>query len=110
MSHDLRQVLQNDSTLNRALRSLPRSTSPAGLTTSLRVLASRERQRAANQSNWKTQVQNWMGRVHMAVENVMRPLALPIAGGVFSAVTLFSVWVVPTYPEFAHSGNDVPTQ
>jgi hypothetical protein len=40
----------------------------------------------------------------------MRPLALPVAGGVFSAVTLFSVWVVPTYPEFARTGSDVPTQ
>jgi hypothetical protein len=40
----------------------------------------------------------------------MRPLAVPFAGGVFSAVTLFSVWVVPAYPALAHQGDDVPTQ
>jgi hypothetical protein len=110
MSHDLKQVLQNDAALNRALRGLPRPGSPSGLTTSLRVLASRERERAAHNITWKTQFQNWLGRVHLAVENVMRPLALPVAGGVFSAVTLFSVWVVPAYPEFARTGSDVPTQ
>ncbi len=111
MSHDLRQILQSDGALNRALRSLPRPVSPSGLTTSLRVLASRERERAAHNITWKTQFQNWMERFHLAVENVMRPLALPVAGGVFSAVTLFSVWVVPAYPEFARAvSNDVPTQ
>ena len=46
----------------------------------------------------------------MAVENVMRPLAVPVAGGVFSAVTLFNLWVVPAYPAFARTGADVPTQ
>lgn len=110
MSHDLRQVLGSDQVLNRALRGLPRPTSPGGMTTALRVLASRERERAAQKLSWKTQLNNWTGRIHLAMENVMRPLALPIAGGVFSAVTLFSVWVVPAYPEFAHTGFDVPTQ
>ncbi len=110
MSHELRQVLQNDNALNQALRRLPRAASPAGLTTSLRVLASRERERAVNKVTWRAQFNNWVGRAHLAMENVMRPLALPVAGGVFSAVTLFSVWVVPAYPEFARTGLDVPTQ
>ena len=110
MSHDLRQLLQNEGALNRALRGLPRPASPTGMTTSLRVLASRERERAAHKVTWKTQLRNWMGHAHLAIENVMRPLALPVAGGVFSAVTLFSVWVVPAYPEFARTGSDVPTQ
>jgi hypothetical protein len=110
MSHDLRQVLENDKALNRALRGLRRPTSPVGMTTSLRVLASRERARAGHRSSWKSQLKNWFDHAQLAVENVMRPLALPIAGGVFSAVTLFSVWVVPTYPALARTGADVPTQ
>jgi hypothetical protein len=110
MSHELNQVLNNDQALTRALRSLPRRSAPSGMTTSLRVLASRERERAAHRATWKSQVRNWMEHVHLAVENVMRPLALPVAGGVFSAVTLFSVWVVPAYPALAHTGYDVPTQ
>ena len=40
----------------------------------------------------------------------MRPLALPFAGGVVSAIVLFSAWLVPTYPLRASgSGIDVPT-
>jgi hypothetical protein len=80
------------------------------MTTQLRVLASRERERAANRVTWQSQVRSVFDRIHLAVENVMRPLALPVAGGVFSAVTLFSVWVVPAYPALVHSGADVPTQ
>ncbi|MEO5923421.1 MAG: hypothetical protein ABIR70_06310 [Bryobacteraceae bacterium] len=110
MSHELKQVLQHDLALTNALRHLPRAASPMGMTTSLRVLASRERERAIHKVTWKSQFNNWVGRVHLSVENVMRPLALPVAGGVFSAVTLFSVWVVPAYPEFARTGLDVPTQ
>jgi hypothetical protein len=44
----------------------------------------------------------------------MRPLAVPVAGGVFSAVTLFSVGVAPAYPVISHSAVaervDVPTR
>jgi hypothetical protein len=110
MSHELRQVLENDQALNRALRALPRPSAPVGMTTSLRVLASKERERALHRQTWRTQFQNWTDRAHLAIENGMRPLALPVAGGVFSAVTLFSVWVVPAYPAFARTGVDVPTQ
>jgi hypothetical protein len=110
MSHELRQVLENDQALTRALRGLPRPTAPVGMTTSLRVLASRERERAANRVTWGSQLRGLLDRAHLAMENVMRPLALPVAGGVFSAVTLFSVWVVPAYPALAHTGYDVPTQ
>jgi hypothetical protein len=110
MSHELRQVLENDQALTRALQGLRRPSAPAGMTTSLRVLASRERERAAHKVTWKSQFRNWMDRVYLVLENVMRPLALPVAGGVFSAVTLFSVWVVPAYPALAHTGYDVPTQ
>jgi hypothetical protein len=80
------------------------------MTTALRVVASRERERVVNKVTWKSQLRNWTDRAHLAMENVMRPLALPVAGGVFSAVTLFSVWVVPAYPALAHTGYDVPTQ
>lgn len=50
-------------------------------------------------------------RLHLTFENVMRPLAVPAAGGIFAAVTLFGMWVVPTYPVQAESSQrgDVPT-
>jgi hypothetical protein len=42
----------------------------------------------------------------------MRPLAVPVVGGVFSAVTLFSVGVAPAYPSITRSAvrSDVPTK
>jgi hypothetical protein len=36
-------------------------------------------------------------------------LALPFAGGVFSTVVLFSMFVVPAYPLLSNSDTDVPT-
>jgi hypothetical protein len=110
MSRELKQVLESDQALNRALRGLPRATAPVGMTTSLRVLASRERERTLQRRTWSAPINHWVDRVQLAMENFMRPLALPVAGGVFSAVTLFSVWVVPAYPAFARTGFDVPTQ
>lgn len=48
-------------------------------------------------------------RVRLFVDNLMRPLALPFAGGIFSAVVLFGMWVIPTYPLRGSSTTDVPT-
>ena len=110
MSHELKQVLENDQALTLALQALPKVSSPSGMTVSLRVLASKERARIVHKKTWRTQLHNWLDHARLAVDNVMRPLALPVAGGIFSAVTLFSVWVVPAYPAFARTGIDVPTQ
>jgi hypothetical protein len=74
---------------------------PAGLNSSLRVLASRELQH-------RVQGLTRMDRVRLFIDNLMRPLALPFAGGVFSAVILFSMWVVPSYPVRAASTSDIP--
>ncbi len=48
-------------------------------------------------------------RARLFVDNLMRPLALPFAGGIFSAVALFSMWVIPTYPLRGSITADVPT-
>jgi len=93
----------DDKALSRALRSLPRRLPPLSLTSSLRVLASRERSRIANRGI------AGMDRLRLFADNLMRPLALPFAGGVFSTVVLFSMWLVPTYPVRGSSSFDVPT-
>jgi hypothetical protein len=96
--------------LGQALRALPPRVPPPGLTTSLRVLASRERQRRLEGLGWLKRYSAWRDRFRLTVNNLMRPLALPLTGGVFSAVVLFSMWVVPTYPLLRVAGNvDVPT-
>lgn len=46
----------------------------------------------------------------MFFTNLMRPLALPFAGSIFSTVALFSICVMPMYPlRGADDSFDVPT-
>src|SRR5215471_12917085 len=109
MSNEFDHDPIGDESLSRALRSLPGHVPPPELRTRLRVKASKERQRMLNRQTLRqrwTLVEDW---IHLNVENVMRPMALPFAGGVFSAVVLFSMWVVPTYPVRASSTYDIPT-
>jgi hypothetical protein len=79
------------------------------LTIGLRVLASRERQRFLERRSLRRMLAAWSERASMTAGEMMRSLALPLAGGVCTAVVLFSTWLVPTYPLQAKSGADVPT-
>lgn len=108
-SHDHREDLLSLETVSQALASLPPRVSPPGLTHDLRVLALRERQRRVSRRSLGQICRGWYDRLRLAVADVMRPMALPVAGGVFSAILLFSMWLVPTYPIHAAAGSfDVP--
>ena len=89
--------------VSQVLRNLPARTPPSGLRTSLRVLASRERQRLISRQI------NWRDRLNLWATNLMRPLALPLAGGIFSTVALFSICLGPMYPVRADDSSDIPT-
>lgn len=95
--------------VSRMLRSLPPRVAPAGLTTSLRVIASRERQRLVENRSLAQVCAAWLDRTRFMLQDMLRPLMLPATGGVFSAVVLFSMWVVPTYPLRATMAIDTPT-
>ncbi len=94
--------------LRRALRSLPERIPPAGLTVALRVIASRERQRFLERRTWGRMIATWRDRASLSAGETMRSLILPLAGGVCTAVVLFSTWLVPTYPLPVAGGADVP--
>jgi hypothetical protein len=89
--------------VSQVLRNLPARMPPSGLRTSLRVLASRERQRILS-----SQI-GWRDRLNLLVTNMMRPLALPLVGGIFSAVVLFSLCVGPMYSVHGDDSPDIPT-
>lgn len=95
--------------IREALRSLPQRTPPPDLTVRLRVAASKARLQAGRPSAWS----RWCDRAQLTLANLMRPLALPLAGGVCSALFLFSALVVPTFTStFAMEKSpvwDVPT-
>jgi hypothetical protein len=79
--------------IREALRSLPRRTPPADMTVRLRVAASQVRTESANGA---TPWSRWRDRFQLALSNLMRPLALPLAGGLCAALVLFSA-LVPTF-------------
>ena len=110
MSRLARQILNSDAALRSSLRNLPRPSAPSGMTTALRVIASRERARVVRRQSLRAQLASWREHLSFRFENVMRPLAVPAAGGLFSAVALFSIWVVPAYPKPMQHAFDVPTQ
>lgn len=96
--------------MSMTLRSLPPRVPPAGFTTSLRVVASRERQRLIARQSPAQVFASWASRTRFMLQDMLRPLMLPATGGLFSAVVLFSMWVVPTYPLRAKMAFDIPTQ
>jgi Putative zinc-finger len=95
------------SQLREKLRSLPKRVPPADLTTRLRVVASKVRLESfGGASSWR----RWRDRVELSLRNLMRPLALPAAGGLCSAVFLFSTLVPMFKSAYAFGGpGDIPT-
>jgi len=93
----------------QALRGLPARIPPAGLTTNLRVIASRERQRFLERRTPVRAFTAWYDRASFNLGQSLRAFVLPVAGGVFTTVILFSMWLVPTYPVHAKTDFDVPT-
>ncbi|HEY1203601.1 MAG: zf-HC2 domain-containing protein [Bryobacteraceae bacterium] len=87
-----------------AVRSLPAEAVPAKVTTALRVMASKERARVAARQG---QFGLLTGRLRLWADNLMRPLALPFAGGFVSAVALFAI-LIPNFAFHPIVGNDVP--
>jgi hypothetical protein len=101
--------LRNADAIGESLRSLSVKVPPAELRTSLRVIASRERQRRLEHRNFATMWHTWRENALLFWNNAVLSLALPFAGGVFSTVVLFSMFVVPAYPLLSNSDTDVPT-
>lgn len=90
------------------LRSLPAWSPPPGLVYSLRVLASRERARRLAGDGFRGWAALAVRRLRLWADNFLRPAAVPITGGVLSAVLLFAI-LAPVFSRPAAAGrNDVP--
>ncbi len=87
------------------LRTLGHVKAPRELTTSLRIIASRERARRVSGNPLFDFEPLWM-----RMRNWMQPLALPFAGGIVSTLVLFSM-LVPGYDVSVRAASpaDVPT-
>lgn len=94
--------------LQQALRTVPTRPVPPELSTRLRVLASREYQRALPRRSWRTRLEALRLEAWLWTENIMRPLMVPATGGFFSTVLLFfALTPIPAFRSVAAFG-DVP--
>ena len=90
--------------VRHAVRSLRDRTPPADLSLRLRVAASKVRTEVRGPGRWP----RFRNRLSLALDNLMRPLALPAAGGLCSAIFLFST-LVPTFmPTYAMARDASP--
>jgi hypothetical protein len=90
-----------------ALRQLDRPELPARLIEGLRMLALNERLRRLSRVGFSARAHRWADRLQLVFENLMRPMALPFAGGLLSALVMFAM-LVPSLA-FPHNfRNDVP--
>jgi hypothetical protein len=88
------------------LRNLPMRLPPARLVTQLQVLASREHMRRISRGTLRAMVHFWAAELRFFFDNLMRPFALPFAGGLLSALFLFTM-LAPGLPTRRQTTNDV---
>ena len=72
----------------------------------LRVLASHERLRQLPRVNLPARLRYWGERAELLFQNLMRPMAVPLAGGVLSALLLFGM-LVPSLIFRHNLGDDL---
>jgi hypothetical protein len=84
---ELRHMRQMRSTLRR----LPVRVPPRSLNTRLKVVASQELVRQKTRATLPAMWADWLTNFRLWRENLMRPLAIPTAGGFVSAVALFGM-------------------
>lgn len=95
--------------LKGSLRKLPARTPPRELTAALRVIASRERLQRLRHASLEATLNHWGDLIRVWMGNLMRPLALPFAGGLVSALFLFNM-LAPMYAnQDRYLVADVPT-
>lgn len=98
-----------NSKLRTSLRTMPVRVPPSELQTSLRIIASRESQRRRTRATWVTWLAAVREDLRVHVNNLMRPIAIPTAGGFVSALMLFGVLAPSLAIPPVTRANDVPT-
>jgi len=75
-----------------SMRGMARTaTVPVNLTARLRSIASTERIRAMADASRAAQPRDWAGSLRLYFNNMMRPFAVPVTGGLFTALLMFSL-------------------
>jgi anti-sigma factor RsiW len=99
-----RTHLESIQTQRKQLRAMSAAPMPAGLATRLRVAASYERERRLMRASLSLRLQRWYAGLKLFSDNLMRPLAVPFAGGVTSTVVCFGLLI--SMLSFPHDFRD----
>jgi hypothetical protein len=95
-------------TLKTTLAVLPKAIPPKELNTALLVVASKARRDQMRCRDTASVLQHWRDKGQLWMSNLMRPLAVPVAGGVLTALLLFAM-LAPMYGIRDLRLADVPT-
>lgn len=93
--------------LRSTLRAMPRMHVPKALASRLAVVASYEIARRQGNHEFSSRFSRWWMRVQIIMRDMMRPVALPAAGGVLSSFVFF-VMLVNTFAFQPMVANDTP--
>ncbi|MFB3825669.1 MAG: zf-HC2 domain-containing protein [Bryobacteraceae bacterium] len=95
--------------LRSGLRSMAYARPPAELISRLQVVASRERARRLERLEAGSALRRVLAQFSLLMDNLMRPLALPFAGGLVSALCIFGMLLPTLWLRIGNAGGDVPT-
>lgn len=93
--------------LRSGLHNLPRKAISPLLATRLQVIASRERSRMVWRRTWQERLAHFWSGFRLNFDNLLRPLAVPAAGGILASVFCFST-IVDTLMVQPVWGADIP--
>jgi hypothetical protein len=93
--------------LQSSLRRVPRLAVPQSLTSKLIVSASYDRERRQGAGEFSSPWQRWLTRGRLFVHDLMRPLAVPAAGGLLSSILFFTM-LVNTFAVGMPAQDDIP--
>ena len=91
-----------------AVRAVAGPALPASLHQKLRVMASHEHARRVSRLTMAARMNHMRQRMRLLFDNIMRPVGLPVASGLVSAVLLFAL-LAPSLSFARHGGVDNPT-
>jgi hypothetical protein len=106
--HQCAAVHRRTTQVRKNLRSMSLALAPARLETDLRVMASKEVVRRRHMGSLSAWMRYWAENARLVIDNLMRPLALPFAGGFATALLCFAM-LVPSLGFLRSPANDRPT-
>jgi len=102
-AHEL-EMMQD---LRSSLRGMSQPAVPPELTARLRVAASHHRAGVERRRNFSSRLEHWGVRVRLAFEHMIKPVAMPLAGGVLSSFACF-LFLVPSLSFHHNYGLEPP--